>query len=74
MITIYVGQRGGRIKLTSDKDCLAPDVIRVTGRTFVNMEQVKTAAAGYENRGFRVCIDTEDCFYETPDDMFRKDA
>ena len=71
MITIYQGeQRNGRIKLTSDKDCLSPDIIRFTERVFVNMEQVKTTAAQFENRGFRVCIDTEDCFYETPEDMF----
>jgi hypothetical protein len=71
MITLYIGeQRNGRIKFTSDKDCLAPDIIRFTERVFPTMQDVKTAAAQFENRGFRVCIDTDDCFYETATDFF----
>jgi hypothetical protein len=73
MITIFQGeQRNGRMKYTTDRDCLAPDVIRVTERVFPSMQDVKTVAAKLEDRGFRVCIDTEDCFYETPADMFAK--
>jgi hypothetical protein len=73
MITLYCGeQRNGRVKFTSDRDCLAPDVVRVSERVFPSMEDVKTAAAKLEDRGFRVCIDTGECFYETPEDMFRK--
>jgi len=73
MLRLFQGeQRNGRIKLTDDKDCLAPDIIRFTERVFPTMEEVKTAAAQFENRGFRVCIDTDDCFYETPSDMFAK--
>ena len=71
MITIFEGeQRGGRTKFTTDRDCLAPDIIRFQVRVFPSMEDVKTAAAKLEDRGFRVCIDTDDCFYETPEDMF----
>jgi hypothetical protein len=66
MLTIHQGeQKNGRIKLTTDKDCLPPDVFRYSLRVFASMEEVKTAAAKFEDRGFRVCIDTEDCFYET---------
>lgn len=73
MLTIFMGeQRGGRTKFTSDRDCLAPNIIRFEERVFPNMEAVKTVAAMLENRGFRVCIDTDDCFYETPEDMFHK--
>ena len=73
MITLFVGeQRNGRIKFTSDRDCLAPDIIRFSERVFPSMEDVKTSAAKLEDRGFRVCIDTEDEFYETPEDMFKR--
>lgn len=72
MITLYCGeQRNGRVKFTSDRDCLSPDVIRFSERVFPSMADVKTAAARLEDRGFRVCIDTDDCFYETPADMFQ---
>jgi len=68
MITIYVGEeRDGRTKFTTDRDCLSPQIIRFDERVFPNLEAVKTAAAKLEDRGFAVCIDTEDCFYETPD-------
>jgi len=71
MLTIYQGeQRNGRVKLTTNRDCLAPDTIR-TERVFVDMQAVKTAAAQLEDRGFRVCIDTEDEFYVTPEDFLR---
>ena len=31
MITVYASeQRGGRIKITTDRDCLPPDAIRVS--------------------------------------------
>jgi hypothetical protein len=66
MLRIFQGeQRNGRVKFTTDRDCLAPDIIRLTERVFPNMEELKTAAAKWEDRGFRVCIDTEECFYET---------
>lgn len=68
MITIYVGeQRGGRIKFTSDRDCLSPDIIRFDERVFANIEAVQDVAAKLEDRGFRVCIDTKYFFYETPE-------
>jgi hypothetical protein len=73
MLTIFVGeQRNGRIKLTTDRDTLSPDVIRFSERVFPSMQEVKTAAAKLEDRGFRVCIDADDCFYETPADFFAK--
>lgn len=67
MLTIYVGEeRGGRFKFTTDKDTLSPQIIRFSERVFPNMEAVKTEAAKLEDRGFKVCIDTQDCFYESP--------
>jgi len=75
MITIFVGeQRGGRTKFTTDRDCLAPDIIRFSERVFPSMQDVKTATAKLEDRGLRVCIDTEDEFYETPVDMFKREV
>jgi hypothetical protein len=66
VLTIFIGEsRNGRVKLTSDRDCLPPDIIRFSERVFPTMQDVKTAAAKLEDRGFHVCIDTEDCFYET---------
>jgi hypothetical protein len=66
MLTIFVGeQRNGRIKLTSDRDCLAPDIIRFSERVFVDLDHVKASASALEDRGFHVCVDTADYFYET---------
>ena len=66
MITIFVGeQRGGRIKLTIDKDCLSPDIIRYDERVFPTMPDVMTAAKMLEARGYTVCVDTMDGCYET---------
>lgn len=66
MLTIFVGeQREGRIKFTTDRDCLSPDIIRFDERIFVDLEQVKDSAKAFEARGYKVCIDTLDYFYET---------
>ena len=66
MISIYQSeQRNGRIKFSDDVDTLPPDAIRVQSRVFPNMQEVKTLAASFEDRGFTVCIDTYDCEYET---------
>jgi len=66
MLKIYKGeQRGGRIKFTSDRDCLPPDAIRVETSYYHNLEGLQNVAKIYERRGFVVCIDTEELFYET---------
>jgi len=65
MITIFQGeQRNGRMKYTTDRDCLAPNVIRVTERVFPSMDAVMLEARSLELRGWKVCVDTEDTFYE----------
>jgi len=67
VITVYIGeQRGGRVKLTTDRDCLSPDIIRFSERVFANEEDVIRSAKALESRGFRVCVDTLETFYETP--------
>jgi hypothetical protein len=66
MLTMFVGEcRGGYVKITSDRDCLPPEIIRFDKRVFVDMEHVKTSVAKLEGRGFRVCVDTLEYFYET---------
>jgi hypothetical protein len=66
MLTIYQGeQRNGRIKFTTDRDCLAPDLIRFEIRYFPCLTDLQSTAMQLEARGFRVCIDTEELFYET---------
>jgi len=60
MITIFASeQRGGRIKMTTDRDCLPPDAIRTSERVFPDMDAVMETAEMYFNRGFSVCVDTE---------------
>jgi hypothetical protein len=60
VITVYASeQRGGRIKMTTDKDCLPPDAIRVSTRVFPDYASILETAEMYWNRGFTVCVDTE---------------
>jgi len=60
VITVYASeQRGGRIKMTTDKDCLPPDAIRVSTRVFPDYDSILETAEMYWNRGFTVCVDTE---------------
>jgi hypothetical protein len=60
MITVYASeQRNGRIKITTDKDCLPPDAIRVSTRVFPSYESILETAEMYWNRGFEVCVDCE---------------
>jgi hypothetical protein len=69
MIIIFTGEhRNGRMKFTTDRDCLSPDIIRFGERYFPDMQAMIDAAMAYEKRGFNVCIDTEDYFYETGDE------
>lgn len=68
MITIFQGeQRNGRVKFTTDRDCLAPDIIRFSERVLPDLAAVYAEAKALELRGFTVCIDTEKLFYETPE-------
>ncbi len=60
MLTIYFGeQRDGRVKLTSDRDCLPPDIIRFSERVFPDYDSVLAVAEKMWLRGFTVCVDTE---------------
>lgn len=65
MITIYQAeQKNGRIKLADDLDCLPPDAMRIEKRVFVDLDHIKAVTASLEDRGFTVCVDTSDYFYE----------
>lgn len=48
-----------RIKITTDKDCLPPDALRVVVREFPNYESILETAEMYHARGYEVCVDTE---------------
>lgn len=68
MITVYTGeQRNGRMKYTSDRDCLSPDITRFNVRYFPSDAEVFEEALKLERRGWRVCIDLggNSRFYET---------
>jgi hypothetical protein len=66
MQTIYSGEsRGGHVKLTSDRDCLSPEIIRFGEHVVVDDADLMTKAHLLEQRGFRVCVDTETIFYES---------
>lgn len=60
MLTIYAAeQRGGRIVMSTDRDCLPPDCIRTSTRVFPDYESVLATAEMYWHRGFQVSVDTE---------------
>lgn len=65
MITIFASeQRGGRIKMATDKDCLPPDAIRVSTRVFPDEDSIMATAEMYHARGFSVCVDLGHVHYE----------
>lgn len=60
MVTIYAAeQRGGRITMSTYRDCLPADAIRTSTRVFPSYEEVLVCAEMYWNRGFQVWVDTE---------------
>jgi hypothetical protein len=60
MITYHVGEsRNGRIKFTTDVDCLSPDIIRYSTQVFPDRNAVLDQAGILVTRGFDVCIDDE---------------
>ena len=67
MIIVHCGyqERGRRIKLTSDRDCLPADISHYGQRVLPDIEAVKACVATLECAGFAVCADFEDWFYET---------
>ena len=67
MITVYCGYQRTkkRVKFTSDRDCLSPDINCFIERTFQDMNAVKECVAELERAGFNVCADFEEWFYES---------
>ena len=81
MLNIYQGeQRDGRMKFTSDVDCLPADIIRMETRVFDSLDSLIREALRLELSGWTVCVDvqgfTDECgnlceyFYETDGEMY----
>lgn len=65
MFHVYIGElRGGRIKITSDRDCLSPALIRFDERVFATEKDMLDCAMSYRNRGYKVCVDTAGIFQD----------
>ena len=63
--TYFVGyQKKYRVKITNDVDCLSPDITRFERYNLVSTT-IQELIRWYEVRGYNVCVDTEDCSYET---------
>lgn len=66
MLTVYQAEQGqGRIKFSDELDCLPANAMRVEKRVFVDMDHLKATVASLEDRGFTVCVDLGEYFYET---------
>jgi hypothetical protein len=52
------------VKMTSDKDCLPPDITYYRTAEFTGMDDLKSKVKELE-KYYTVCIDTEYYFYET---------
>jgi hypothetical protein len=60
MIEYHVGEhRNGRIKFTTDVDCLSPDILRYSKQVFPDRKAVMDQAYILAGRGFSVCVDDE---------------
>lgn len=65
MITIYAAeQRGGRIKMATDRDWLPPDAIRTSTRVFADEDSIMATAEMYHARGFSASVDLGHTNYE----------
>lgn len=59
-ITVFASlQRSGRIKITTDRDCLPPDALRVETYVFPDYDSILETAEKYWSKGHEVCVDTE---------------
>lgn len=73
MTTYHVAeQTQGRMKFSTDVDCLPADAIRVTKQVFPDRESVLTQARILAQRGWHVCVDDEHGVYETDSDPVHK--
>ena len=65
MFHAYIGeQRDGKVKITTDRDCLSPQLIRFDERVFATERDMLDCAMAYRNRGYQVCVDTETVFQD----------
>lgn len=65
MFHAYIGEeRDGRIKITTDKDCLSPELIRLDERVFPTETELLSCAMGYRARGYKVWVDTGSIFQD----------
>ena len=65
MFHAYIGElRGGKVKITTDRDCLSPELIRFDERVFATENDMLDCAISYRTRGYQVCIDTGTIFQD----------
>ena len=66
-LVIHIGYQRclNRYKLTTDVDCLSPDISDYTVRGATDYQQLMSCAKALEAKGYSVCVDTGDLFYET---------
>lgn len=65
MFHAYIGElRGGKVKITTDRDCLSPELIRFDERVFATENDMFACAMAFRGRGYQVSIDTETVFQD----------
>ena len=56
----HIGQeKGGRIKFTTDVDCLSPQIVKYTKKNFQNRGEVLLLAEQLWKQGHETCVDDE---------------
>lgn len=64
-IHAYIGEmREGKIKITTDRDCLSTDLIRLDERVFASEKDMLDCAMAYRGRGYKVCVATGSIFQD----------
>ena len=64
---IYFGfhKKEKRVKVTDDKDCLSPDINFFDVFDQPRPKDIISRAKNLEKKGWKVCLDFSDLFYET---------
>ena len=58
VITVFAAEeRGGRITIATNRDCLPPDAIRTSTRVFPDYDSVLETAEMYFRRGYSVSVE-----------------
>ena len=65
MFHAYIGElRGGKVKITTDRDCLSADLISFDERVFATERDMLDCAMAFRNRGYQVSVDTDTIFQD----------